>query len=851
MKKYNLLFLAIITFLITYNVSALEVKTGTYKIVSALDENKLLVEENGNIVLGNNESVGNTTWDVYSNGSYFYIRSHKDSKKALDLKGGKATNNQNIQLYTNNGSKAQTWKLNFSDNLYYFITSSINNYNIDVQSGANKVGANIQLYKNNGTKAQKWKFIRQDKTTNVIKDGTYIIKNTANKSLVLDLHGANTADRTNIQIYNNNFSWAQVWNIKYHNGYYTITSYLNNTKSIDIYNGKFIKGNNIWLYKQNGSNAQKFIIEEEKSGVYTIKTLDGLWALDIQGGTLKSGSNVWLYGSNGSKAQQFSFEKVNISPIETGYYTINSSLDENKVVGINNQVVFNGKNVELRTKNDHNYTKWYIKKVKHDLYTIANAENKNYVLDVKGGAITSGTNVQIYKNNGSLAQTWSIRKNDDNTYTLTGVGSSKVLDIYGGTKEEGTNIQIHNSNLSKAQKFTFQKTSVSPYTKFYNDGKYIIKSKLDTTKVLDVKGGNKTSKTNIQVYNLNSSKAQIWKLEYIGDGAYIIRSMINPVLVLSINGNNVISDKYSKSISQQWFIEKNGNNIRIINRSNGKFLNVDSDKPSNSTNVSLSDKSSTRTNFDVTSYNGTIKYKGVDLSAHNKITSWDSLSKEIDFAVIRAGFSDEVIQNNVDKYQDTKYLTNVENCEKYNIPYALYFYSYANKLNDTDSPSYNKTKGNSADSEAAHMISLFKKITNKGYYPKLSTAVFYDQEEKDQTYGKIRNYYKETDTSHPKTKELLTNMINRFCQKMNNNNHKCGVYSSSSWLTSNLNVKNIAAKHAIWVAQWPGYNTFDKGLANKSSYTTTEHKIWQFSDNGRLSGISGAVDLNIGYNIFD
>ena len=47
MKKINLFVLFILLMLILPNVNAVEVKTGTYKIHSAGDNSKLLVEKNG------------------------------------------------------------------------------------------------------------------------------------------------------------------------------------------------------------------------------------------------------------------------------------------------------------------------------------------------------------------------------------------------------------------------------------------------------------------------------------------------------------------------------------------------------------------------------------------------------------------------------------------------------------------------------------------------------------------------------------------------------------------------------------------------------------------------------------
>ena len=136
------------------------------------------------------------------------------------------------------------------------------------------------------------------------------------------------------------------------------------------------------------------------------------------------------------------------------------------------------------------------------------------------------------------------------------------------------------------------------------------------------------------------------------------------------------------------------------------------------------------------------------------------------------------------------------------------------------------------------MLNLLKKTTSKGYYPSMNTAIYFDQED-DSILAKTKD------------KNVLTGMINKFCGIMNNNGHKCGVYASKYWFTDRINVKEVADKHSIWVAQWPGYNSFDNAVSSKSSYTTTPHKLWQFSSEGRINGISTYVDLDLGYNIFE
>lgn len=832
------------------NVSAAEVKTGTYKIISALDDNKMLVEKNGNIVLGDDNTDGITTWDIYSNGDTYCIKSH-DGNYSIDLDNAKLVNTQNIKLFNVNNSKAQKWYLNHVQDSYYYITSSLGNYNIDVRGGNSNNDTNIQLYKNNGSAAQKWKFLRVDQNEKMLEDGTYIIKSKLNTSNVIDLYGANTNNGTNIQMYLNNFTWAQVWNLKYSDGYYSITSYLDNEKSVDVYGNSLKRKTNVWLYNSNSTTAQKYVISGNEDNTYSIKSYDGLWTFDVANGSSKLGANLWLYSPNGTDAQKFIIEKVNIDPIETGYYVINSIIDENKVVGVNNPAIFNGKNVELRTNEDHNNTKWYIEKIGGDIYNIASSENKKYFLGLKNNSISSGTNVELNNTNKTDVQRWCIRKNDDGSYSIMNVKSGKNLDISGGNSSEGTNILIYNSNGTNAQKFKFTETIVSSYSMAYEEGRYEIKSVINNNMVLDIMSGRKTNVTNVQVYTSNSSAAQNWRLEYIGDGVYIIRSYINPNLVLTASGENAVSSKYTKNDYQKWYFDKNGSVTNIINMGNGKYLNINSENPTNKTNVSLSNNKSRTSEFVLSKPSSVIKYRGVDLSEFNTVKDWDKLVNEIDFVVIRSGFGEEKIINGKDAYQDSKYIENVRKCEEKNIPYAIYFYSYANKLKSSDKPSYNTTNIDSADSEASHMIKLMKSITNLGYYPTLSTDIYFDQEETGYIYNKVKNYYAETDSNNPKTRKLLTDIINDFCNRMNNNGYTCGVYSSSNWLNNRINAVDVAKKNSIWVAEWPGYTTFNQGLQNKPSYNKTSYKLWQFSSSGAVSGIDGRVDLDIGYNIFE
>ena len=843
MKKIKLFLLFILVMLIIPNVNAAEIKTGTYKIHSALDDSKLLVEKNGNIELGDENSGGITTWNIVSNGSSFYIRSNNAS---LDVDSKSIITGTNVITKTSGNNNTQQWNLVYESG-YYYIRSIAGNFNIDAKGGLTSVGTNIQLYTPNGSNAQKWKLERIDEKQQVLKNGTYIIKAKNNTDNVIDLSGGKTASSTNVQMYTNNYSWAQLWNIRYENGYYIISSYLDNNKIVDISGGILSGGSNIQLFQANGTNAQKWLIEKNEDNTYSLSSYDGLWKVDISGGSKNSGANLQLYQTNGTAAQQFIFEENPIELLENGYYNIDSILKENMVVGINNSQAINQKNVVLTKKTDFNYTKWYIKRIKQDIYTIANAGNKKKVLDVVGGNTASGTNVQLFQTNGTVAQQWIIRKNSNGTYTIIGNGSKKVLDVSGGHSNDGTNIQIYISNNTISQKFNITSTTAKEY-ETPDNGKYVIKSNLSQDKAIDVAGGKKDNNTNTQLYSANNTASQIWKLENTGEGEYLIRSMLNPKIVLTAESSNVVTKKYNGSDNQKWcFLKNNSGKMTMYNLGTGKFLNIDGN--SNGSNVSLSTTQSNKNEVVLSSFTGSLRYRGIDVSAHNGNIDWASLRNKVDFVVIRAGISGEVVSNGNDIYQDTKFLANVQACEQYNIPYAYYLYSYAKTVDGPDNP---------ASGEAWHMINLINKAKNVGGNPNLSVPIYYDQEDK-MTYNAVG--YDST---------ALYNINNTFCSIIENNGYQCGIYTFANgfgYMGYN-NVRSLASRYAIWIAHWKWYgfdpyedqfhvlNNTDSRY-NKSNFEATygvKEKIWQFSSEGNIPAANtgaGHVDLNIGYDIFD
>ena len=89
-----------------------------------------------------------------------------------------------------------------------------------------------------------------------------------------------------------------------------------------------------------------------------------------------------------------------------------------------------------------------------------------------------------------------------------------------------------------------------------------------------------------------------------------------------------------------------------------------------------------------------------------------------------------------------------------------------------------------------------------------------------------------------------------------------GVYSSASYFESELNYSDID-HYEIWVARYVKDDVFyypsGIGAINNcialsykygGKYSGIKAGMWQYSSNGRISGISGNVDMNYTYKIY-
>ena len=266
-KKSNNIQLYSSNFSVVQQWRVTHIEDDYYRIASAKDDKYVLdvyggyTEKGTNVQLYIDNSSDAQRWKIkdIGNGSYSIIA--KTSNYFLDVAHGKAKNNANIQIWPSNNSKAQKFifvpvvkSKKVIDNGTYMLSSVLKfNYSIDLSGGKVKNGTNIQMYHYGETNNQHW-YIKR------LGNGFYIIASSKNHNYVLDVKSGKKTKGTNIQLYKYTGSPNQQFAInKNDDGSYTFINRTNGL-AIDVYGAYTHNKTNLQTYTPNNSKAQKFKI---------------------------------------------------------------------------------------------------------------------------------------------------------------------------------------------------------------------------------------------------------------------------------------------------------------------------------------------------------------------------------------------------------------------------------------------------------------------------------------------------------------------------------------------------------------------------------------------------------------
>lgn len=449
---------------------------------------------------------------------------------------------------------------------------------------------------------------------NVLADGTYNIQSLVNPNYVLDIYGGYTTNGANVQLYRSNDTEAQLFKVTHDSqGYVTFTN-VKSGKVLDVYGGTKKNNQNIWQFSSNGSRAQKWIVKPDGNGYVIISALDSNYVLDLSTGKAVNSSNIQLYTYCGSNAQRWKFSKLvsktdklnslaqlNKNVLADGTYVISTALSSNYVLDVYGGYTWNKANVQLFAKNGTDAQAF---KVTHDSqgYVTFTNVNSGKVLEVAGSRAGNNANVQQYSLDGSRAQKWVVQKYGSGYTIISALDPNFVLDLSCALVMNGRNIGLYQNNGSKAQQWNFSKhmTDRERCDLFaaqnkgkMADGVYYIKNK-NVNYALDVYGGSLYGGANIQLYSLNRSNAQKWKITHDSKG-YVMFQNVGSGMYLTAGGSgnsaNVYQQKQSNGYNQKWIIMFDTNsNLRIVSAlHSNRVLDIHGGMIRNFSNIQLYD----------------------------------------------------------------------------------------------------------------------------------------------------------------------------------------------------------------------------------------------------------------------
>ena len=184
--------------------------------------------------------------------------------------------------------------------------------------------------------------------------------------------------------------------------------------------------------------------------------------------------------------------------------------------------------------------------------------------------------------------------------------------------------------------------------------------------------------------------------------------------------------------------------------------------------------------------------KGIDVSVHNGSINWNQVKNDgVQFAILRAGYGREASQ------KDQRFEEYYTNAKAVGMPVGCYWYSYATGVEE-------------ARLEAQVCLSVIK--GKQFEYP-----IYFDLEEQ-----------KAFNTG----KANCSAMVRAFCGELEKARYFAGLYMSRSPFNSYME-EDIRTKYALWLAEYGSQLNYSGSVG-----------MWQKSSTGRVSGISGNVDMN-------
>jgi GH25 family lysozyme M1 (1,4-beta-N-acetylmuramidase) len=191
--------------------------------------------------------------------------------------------------------------------------------------------------------------------------------------------------------------------------------------------------------------------------------------------------------------------------------------------------------------------------------------------------------------------------------------------------------------------------------------------------------------------------------------------------------------------------------------------------------------------------------KLIDISRYQSTPDFSKVKDAVNGVIVQIGYGNAIkYPNQIDPQFERSY----SKCKEYNIPIGGYWYSYARTV----------------DQARDEANSCIRAISGKKFeYP-----IYIDLEEGLNQFSKAQ----------------LSNIATTFCQILEKAGYFAGIYMSRS-PAQNLLSDQCIKNYTLWLAEYGSRLNWNGPVG-----------IWQYTSDGRVPGISGAVDLNNCYEDF-
>ena len=191
---------------------------------------------------------------------------------------------------------------------------------------------------------------------------------------------------------------------------------------------------------------------------------------------------------------------------------------------------------------------------------------------------------------------------------------------------------------------------------------------------------------------------------------------------------------------------------------------------------------------------------GIDVSSHQGEIDWQAVAEAgVGFAFVRLGYRG---YDSGALHEDTYAQQNLQGAKEAGIPVGAYFFSQAISPEE-------------AAQEAAYALDILGQM-------QLELPLVYDWE-----------YISASARTGNVDQKTLTDCTLKFCQAVQAAGYEAMIYANTDQVTRRLDMEKLEG-YPLWLAKYDLQQDFP-----------CKADLWQYTDTGKVSGISGKVDINL------